>query len=313
MQQLFLGVDGGKSSTVALIGDESGRVLGAGTSGPSNHVGAVGGREKFVSAVEGCVSAACQRAGLDAAEVRFEAACLGFSGGSADKEPILGQLLTAARLVVTTDALIALAGATAGEAGIITIAGTGSIAFGRDAGGRTARAGGWGHLFGDEGGAFDIARQALRAALRYEEGWGPPTALRQALLEATGAASANDLLHRFYTTEFARPRIASYARLVDQVAQQGDTVALEVLHDAARHLAAITAAVRSQLFDPGAAFRAAYVGGVFGSVIVLGEFRRLIGFECAPPIHGPAAGALLEAYRAAGLTPTLASLPEFKT
>jgi N-acetylglucosamine kinase-like BadF-type ATPase len=313
LQQLFLGVDGGQSSTIALVGDESGRVLGAGVSGPSNHVGAAGGREKFVGAVQDCVSAACREAGLDAATVRFEAACLGFSGGPADKEPILRQLLDTGRLLVTTDALIALAGATAGEPGIITIAGTGSFAFGRDAAGRTARAGGWGYLFGDEGGAFFIARQALRAVLGHEEGWGPPTALRQALLEATGAASANDLLHRFYTTEFARPRIASYARLVDEVARQGDTAALEVLCEAARQLAAIAVAVRSQLFEPGEPFRAAYVGGVFRSAIVLEEYRRLIGFPCAPPIHGPAAGALLEAYHAAGLAPALANLPEFKT
>ena len=312
MQQLYLGVDGGQSSTIALIGDTSGRVLGTGASGPSNHVGAAEGREKFVSAVEGCVAAACHQAGLDSAAVRFEAACLGFSGGPADKEPILRQLLNTGRLLVTTDALIALSGATAGEPGVITIAGTGSIAFGRNAAGRTGRAGGWGYLFGDEGGAFHIARQALRAALRFEEGWGPPTALRQALLEATGSSSANELLHRFYSTEFARPRIASFAKLVDEVARRGDATALEGLREAARELAAIAVAGRNQLFDRGEPFRAAYVGGVFRSAIVLEEFRGLIGFECAPPIHGPAAGALLEAYRAAGLAPALANLPEFK-
>jgi N-acetylglucosamine kinase-like BadF-type ATPase len=313
LQQLYLGVDGGQSSTIALIGDASGHVLGAGASGPSNHVGAAEGREKFVSAVEGCVAAACREAGLHAATVRFEAACLGFSGGPADKEPILRQLLNTARLLVTTDALIALAGATAGEPGIITIAGTGSITFGRNAAGRTARAGGWGYLFGDEGGAFHIARQALRAALGYEEGWRPPTALRQALLEATGATSANELLHRFYSTEFARPRIASFAKLVDEVARQGDATALEVLREAARELAVIAVAVRNQLFEPGEPFRSAYVGGVFRSAIVLEEYRRLIGFQCAPPIHGPAAGALLEAYRAAGLDPELSKVQEFKS
>src|SRR5947209_3167873 len=81
----------------------------------------------------------------------------------------------------------ALAGATRSGQGIITIAGTGSIAFGRNPAGRTARAGGWGYIFGDEGGGFDIARQATRAILRLEEGWGPPTALRETLLAATGS------------------------------------------------------------------------------------------------------------------------------
>src|SRR5258708_21745706 len=108
-------------------------------------------------------------------------------------------MLRVDRLTVAHDGFIALAGATAGAPGIIAIAGTGSFCFGRNASGRTARAGGWGYIFGDEGGGFDLTRQALRAALRMEEGWGPPTVLRQRLLEATGAADANDLLHRFYT------------------------------------------------------------------------------------------------------------------
>jgi N-acetylglucosamine kinase-like BadF-type ATPase len=221
-------VDGVQSSTSALIGDESGRILGGGEGGPSNQAGAEGGREKFVGAIEGCVGAACQPAGLDPTAVRFEAACLGFSGGLADKEPILGQLLRSDRRMVTSDAFIALSGATAGGPGIVAIAGTGSIASGRNAAGRTARTGGWGYLFGDESGAFSIVRQAL--------------------LEATGAASANDLLHRFYTAGFARPRIASYARLVGEVARQGDPVALEILREAAHQLVAITLAVRDQLF-----------------------------------------------------------------
>jgi N-acetylglucosamine kinase-like BadF-type ATPase len=276
-------------------------------------VGAAEGRDKFTRAIEGSVGEACRQASLDPAAVRFEAACLGFSGGPADKEQLLGELLRTDRLIVTTDALIALSGATAGQAGIITIAGTGSIAFGRDAAGRTARAGGWGYVFGDEGGAFHIVRQALRAALRFEEGWGAATALHAALLGATGAPTANDLLHRFYTTEFPRPRIASYAPLVDAEAARGDAVALDILRSAAQDLAAITMAVHAQLFRPGERVRTAYIGGVFRSAILLDAYRGLLGVEVAPPDYGPAAGALIEAYRSAGFAPTLSHLPEFKT
>ncbi len=313
MPRLFLGVDGGQSSTTALIGDETGRVLGAGVGGPCNHVGAAGGREKFERAIGGSVGEACRQASLDPASVRFEAACLGFSGGPADKEQLLRALLRTDRLIVTTDALIALSGATAGEAGIITIAGTGSIAFGRDAGGRNARAGGWGYIFGDEGGAFYIVKQALRAALRFEEGWGSATALHAGLLAATGASTANDLLHRFYTAEFPRPRIASYAPLVDEEAARGDAVALDILRGAARELAAVTMAVHEQLFRPGERVRAAYIGGVFRSAILLETYRGFLALETAPPRYGPAAGALIEAYRSAGLAPPLSSLPDFKT
>ena len=67
MQNLFLGVDGGQSSTTALIGDENGRILGSGRGGPCNHVKTGDGREKFVNAISGCVGAACLQAGLDPA------------------------------------------------------------------------------------------------------------------------------------------------------------------------------------------------------------------------------------------------------
>jgi len=313
---LFLGVDGGQSSTTALIGDETGRVLGAGAGGPCNHVGAAEGPQKLARAVSESVGQACAAAGLDAAAVRFEAACFGMSGGPDDKHSILGPMLRAAHLVITNDAVIALAGATAGEPGIITIAGTGSIAFGRNREGRAMRAGGWGYIFGDEGGGFDIARQALRAALRMEEGWGPGTELRGVLLAATGGTDANDVLHRFYTSDWPRARVAGLARLVDAAALAGDRVALEILGNAAQQLAALTAAVRRQLWREGEAVTVAYIGGVFRSAILLERFRMLVeladGASCRAPVYGPAAGALLEAYAAAGLRPRLANVPEVK-
>lgn len=311
---LFLGVDGGQSSTTALIGDEQGRILGYGRGGPCNHVGAAEGRAKFVDAITGCVSAACEQAGLHLASTRFGTACPGFSGGPKDKEQILPEILSTERLLVTHDALIALVGATGGNPGMITIAGTGSIAFGRSREGKAVRAGGWGYIFGDEGGGFDLTRQALRAALRYEEGWGPFTRLHPLLLEATGTANANDLMHRFYTTDFPRPRIASFSRLVEQAAAEGDGIARELLVGAAQQLAMLTAAVRSQLFQAGEPAAVSYIGGVFQNDLILTRYRLLTelteGNRVAPPRYGPATGALLEAYAAAGIHPELTNVPE---
>jgi N-acetylglucosamine kinase len=309
--RLFLGVDGGQSSTTVLIGDESGRVLGAGEAGPCNHAGAAEGRARFERAINQGLNAACAQAGLDAATVRFESACLGMSGGPDDKQAILAATLRAEQLMVTTDAAIALSGATATGQGIAAIAGTGSIAFGRNAEGRTARAGGWGYVFGDEGSGFDIARQALRAALRMEEGWGPPTSLRHALLDATGSQTANQVLHLFYTAEWPRSRVAALAPLADAAAAGGDAVAMVILNRAAVELAMLVAVIRPQLWKPGDALDVAHIGGVFQSATVLERFRTLVELEpgnrCGPPRHGPAEGALLEAYRAVGLNPDLAS------
>jgi N-acetylglucosamine kinase-like BadF-type ATPase len=311
---LYLGVDGGQSSTKALIGDDTGRILGVGAAGPCNHVGAAEGREKLARAAGESIAMACNQAGLAAQHVQFEAACFGMSGGPEDKRAILSEILHTKQLIVTHDALIALAGSTGGEPGVVTIAGTGSIAFGRNAAGETARAGGWGFLFGDEGSGFDVARQALRAVLRFEEGWGPRTALLGALLEATGAANANELLHTLYTQVWPRPRVAALAKLVDAVASAGDPVARDILANAAQQLATLAVSVARRLFPSGETVLVCYIGGAFASRLLLERYREIVeltdGTRCAPPRYSPAAGALLEAYRVCGLHPALAGIPE---
>ena len=316
MSHLFLGVDGGQSSTTALIADASGRVLGMGRSGPCNHVAASEARAKFIRVIAQCVGEARRAAGLEP-DSPFEGACLGFSGGPADKDSIIAEILTIKHRFVTHDGLIALTGATAGAPGVITIGGTGSISFGRNGEGRMGRVGGWGFVFGDEGGGFDLVRQALRAALRMDEGWGPKTALRDLLLEAGQARNANELLHKFYTPEFPRDKVASFAPLIEKAAQQGDIIAADLLSVAAQQLASTSAACRRMLFDDNEPARVSWVGGVFRISAVLDRFRELVESNSmnrvGPPDYGPAAGALLEAYRTAGLAlPTLTNLPDEK-
>src|SRR5579885_2889508 len=297
--RFFLGIDGGQSGTTALIGDEDGRVVGIGRAGPCNHARSAEGRDKFLRAIGDAIRAA----GGDRV---FECACLGLSGGPADKEALARETIRAKQFLFTHDAAIALSGALAGEPGIVVIAGTGSIAYGKDSHGATARAGGWGYIFGDEGGAFDLVRQALRAVVRHEEGWGPRTSLREAMIEATGASDANDLLHRFYTEQYPRDRVAGLARLVDGAASAGDAVAREILGRAAQDLATLLAAVRAQLFRPGETVLVSYAGGVFQNTAIRERFRMLVELDSSnrflAPRYGPAMGALIEAYGAVGKT-----------
>lgn len=313
MKRLFLGVDGGQTGTTALIGDETGTVLGVGRGGPCSYVRAPEGRERFSRAMRACVAEACGAAGLEPGEIVFESAVLGFSGGAVDRRPIIEETLRAERILVTSDVEVAHTGALAAEPGIITIAGTGSASFGRNAAGRKLRAGGWGPMFGDEGAAFDLARQALRAALREQEGWGPPTVLGARLLEATGMGHVHDLVREFYTADYPVARIAGFARLVAEAAQEGDEVAGGILETAAADLARLTGVVRQQLFHGGELVRVAPVGGTFRLAALLERFRRLVEAagksKVVPAVYGPAAGALLEAYLAAGLRPMLSNLP----
>ena len=134
------------------------------------------------------------------------------------------------------------------------------------------------------------------------------------LLEATGCKDANELLHAFYTTDYPRPRIAALSKLVDQAAGAGDSVALTMLNNAAQELAVITASARGPLFQPGEPCRVSPIGGVFQSQIVRHRFQMLVelsdGVTVVSPLHGPAIGALVEAYKLAGIEIQLHNLPE---
>ncbi len=113
------------------------------------------------------------------------------------------------------------------------------------------------------------------------------------------------LLHLFYAPEWPRSRVAGLAQIVNRMAEDGDPIAIGVLHNAARDLAMLVGSVRRRLWAEGEMARVAWVGGVFRSAILLERFQTLVSLEenivCEPPKHGPAVGALLLAYRAAGI------------
>jgi N-acetylglucosamine kinase-like BadF-type ATPase len=316
LPRFYLGIDGGQSSTTALIADEGGRAVGVGRSGPCNHVSGDEAKEKFIRVLQECLSQAISSTGSGLNPLHFRAACLGFSGGAEDKTAYAREIVSSDYLKVTHDAEIALTGATEGQPGIIVIAGTGSIAFGSNAEGRTARAGGWGYIFGDEGGAFDIVRRALRAALRFEEGWGPATQLYQRLLEETKFQTANQLLHRWYAVN-RRRATAEFAPLVTAAAEEGDAVAQQIVNEAATALAWYVQGVFRNLFREQETVPVAQVGGVFRSPSIRLAFaervRAMIACEVISPKLSPAAGALLEALRMDGNTSTLTGIPETKT
>lgn len=298
--RVYLGIDGGQSSTTALIGDESGRVLGTGRSGPCNHVSGPAAIAKFRSVVGSCVAVAAQQAGFDPETVSFSGACFGFSGGPEDKEALVREMVRSAKYKVTHDAEIALIGALSGKPGIIVISGTGSMAFGRNAAGDTARAGGWGYIFGDEGGAFDLVRRAVRSALRFEEGWGPETLLRERLLQATGAPTSNFLLHLFYSPDWPRSRTAALAPLITEASESGDAEAAAVIRQSAAGLAEYVAGVHMHLFRT-QTVPVSYAGGTFASRPLFQAFRQSVQ-EClncpvVTPERTPAEGALFEALR----------------
>src|SRR5204863_821295 len=121
------------------------------------------------------------------------------------------------RILVVNDALIALVAGAGDNPGIVVIAGTGSIVYGRSAAGEAARAGGWGHMIGDEGSGYWIGREALAAVMRAADGRGPSTALTAEILRHFGVADVSHLPRIVYDREAPRMSVAALGPLVERV------------------------------------------------------------------------------------------------
>ena len=315
-EDLYLGIDGGQSHTGAVIADSEGNVKGRGHSGPSNHAEQPGGRERLQRAIIESVGNALQSVvGHASAAQRehmslinrtvFAAAHCAMTGGAEFKEEVIGGILHARILKVGHDAPAALAGATGGEAGIVVIAGTGSVAYGEKANGDHLQVGGWGHLFGDEGSGFWIALQGIRRAMQSYDGLSGPTALTALALQHFSRPDLRTLALDVYGEKITRDSLATFAEQVHQAAVAGDHVAREVIAEAGQSLAmlALTAARRLNLSPDES--RIACVGGVFRGALVREAFAAVLGENMAAmkimePRFDPAIGALLLAYRAAG-------------
>ena len=305
----FLGIDGGQSHTTALVADARGNIVGRGGAGASNHTREPGGRERLVGAVTKSVAEALEQAGLlkkkSVSDIRFTSAHLAMTGEPEDKVDIVRELLQAEYLEVGHDAPGALAGALGGEEGVIVLAGTGSVACGMTHDGRFVRVGGHGYLFGDEGSAFAIAREAFQIALRNQDR-DDACALTDALLRHFRRGSIKEIIEDFYAGQLSRDRLASAAARVARLAERDELgPAQEILDHAACVLAEMAVVTALRLEFAGRPIRISYGGGVFRSTRLLTRFASEIAIwlshtRIVKPRFAPEIGALLLAYRQAG-------------
>lgn len=298
MSDLVIGIDGGGSRTRAVLSDLAGNVLGtgeAGTSNPMVHGVAAAQRE-----LELAIARAFENANLP--RERVAALCMGLAG--ADRVQVQQQLTEwaivnlAEKARVVNDAEIVLVVASAQTWGVALIAGTGSFAWGKNRASETARAGGWGYLLGDEGSAFDLARQALRASTQAADGRAEPTRLLEAVLDFWNLAEPRDLVAYVYRPERTHSEIARLAPIVLRTAKEGDAVAQHLVDQAANALAAAVDAVSRTLHLNTAAFPLALTGGlVLGSPALCRQIVSLLeqrGSRVSPTelVHEPVIGAV---------------------
>jgi glucosamine kinase len=296
VNELVAGIDGGQSSTVAVVGDERGRILGRGLAGPADEIGARKDSTRLRDALRGALEAATRNAQLPQAS-RFAAIVAGISGYDGR---VYGRApeLPSPRVLLMHDTPIAHAGALGGRAGVVVIAGTGSVVYARDDKDWSCTLGGWGFLFGDEGSAFGIARDALAMLMRgQDEADSSLDPQARDACEFFETASLRRLAHAFYKGEVTRDRLASFAA----AALRFDRFRAAAYRGADRLCGLACAAIRA-----GVPARVALVGGVFADAgfrerVSAGILQAYPGAEIVEARYQPASGALLLAYRELGL------------
>lgn len=239
------GIDAGGSKTVCQVADETGAVLSE-VRGPGANLQSIG-----EAGVEAVLRDVMGRA-FDGRSDQPGAICLGIAGADLPREAkivqhALARIAPRMSSVVVNDALIALEAGAPGAPGVVVASGTGSIVYGRDAHGRAARAGGWGHLLADEGSGFWLGREALRAVLRSVDHLGPPTLLTERVVAHFGVSRPRDAAREVSAVGVKPSTIAVLARDVQAAADAGDVVARRILEEAAEQLTLLARAVVARL------------------------------------------------------------------
>lgn len=312
MPAFWIGVDGGGSRTRAVVAGEDLVPMGRGASGPANAA-----TRPLPLVVENVLEAVGDAA---ASAVVAPESAEGVGVGLAGVESVglvgpltaaLEERFGASKVLVTTDARIALAGASPGDPdgpGVVLIAGTGAIAYGRGRDGAEARAGGWGPLLGDEGSGYAIARQGLAAVVRDLDGRGPKTAIRDLLFASErGIHTLEELLAKIYRSEGGAGDVAAYFPVILKAAHGGDAEARRILAEAGTELALAAITVVHKLALEKQMFPVSTVGGVFAAgELLLGPLAAALhavapGARIGPPAYPPEIGAIRLARAKAGV------------
>lgn len=296
---VVLAIDGGGTRTRLVAADGGGRLLGHAESTSINL--ADHAPEDAVRVLRAAVTHLREAADLGDAPIDDAFFAVGGVLTERDREAVrnvaaAAGVAPAGRTGIHHDAFAALEGGLLGKDGMIVVAGTGSICFGRAADGREAKCGNWGPLLGDEGSGHWLGREALRAVVHAHDGRGGSTSLASAALSYLGIERIDDMLRRVHADGFDRAAVARFAPIVLELAERGDAVAREILRRGCRELARCVAVVQDRLFA-GAGSSLLATGGLGKNPTYIGEFVRQVrrlapGASLEAPALPPVLGAL---------------------
>jgi len=244
LSRVFAGIDGGGTKTVVVLVDESGREIVRHIAGTSNP--AVIGFDRCIAVLVASIRAVTAETG---SSLPLAGGWIGLAGF--DRPGDRQRIAPALRVLVTdphlsNDGELVLAGLP-DRLGVAVIAGTGSIAFGRNAAGQRARAGGWGHIFGDEGSGWALGKESLRAIAEHIDGLGPETALTALVRETWALDDPSQIVTRAYDPATGKREIAALSSLTIKAGWSGDPVANHIIETEAAKLASQVIAVAGRL------------------------------------------------------------------
>jgi N-acetylglucosamine kinase-like BadF-type ATPase len=268
MSLRVIGVDAGGTETFGYLADEQGRILAeAHDAGANFHTS---GPE----AVEAVLRSVFQGLVGPEAPCLLAAVCVGMAGVDREDEAdairaIIRRIGCQAPTVVVNDGLIALHAGVGDRPGVVVISGTGSIVYGYNSRFQAARAGGWGHIIGDEGSRYWIGREALTAVVRAADGRGPATRLTVDVLEHFKIDDVAGLTEIVYDRDWPRMSVAALGPLVQRALESGDHLATSIVERAAEELVSGARSVVSRLRLDEEMFPAVLAGGAFQAVPAL--------------------------------------------
>ncbi|MBQ3795692.1 MAG: ATPase [Butyrivibrio sp.] len=289
----YAGIDGGGTGSRFSIADEDGKVLHSGVGGPLNGNGLSGEAliKNLGDIIDECTGAA-----------RHADECLGLAIGAAGitnaklKSEISAFLTERgfSNYGIYGDYETAFATAFPEGEGILLISGTGSMCFGKNSDGLSARAGGYGHLIDDKGSAYDIAVQMMSAIVRAEDGRGEETCLRELVFEKIGITSVGELIGFIYVQDTSKGKIAALAPVLSIALEKEDAAAIRIADNVVKELAVLVNTVKERLsLDNGAI-------ALWGSVLTNNEYiRKLLTKELDAATFLPDKDASIGALRLA--------------
>ena len=302
----MIGVDGGASKTAAVVLDERRKVLGRGIGGSSNYH--VVGLESAQAALIAAMQEASADAGVDMGRVSAVTWALAGASRASVRQllaNVADEILPGIPVRIEHDALAALVGGVGTRYGVVLNAGTGTIAYGENKDGRQARAAGWGHSF-DQGNAYGLAQEALRAITLAHDGGDLPTQLTVPILGFLSLEDPNGIVDWVYATDRGIADVVALAPLVLAAAEPGDVLATDIVMRGADALAGAVDAVSRRLGMWEQPFPLVLVGGLLESgnfyrqVVTQAIHARVPGAQPMLPRADAAVGAALLAFEVLG-------------